>query len=334
MFITKRRVFFLLLVFALLLTAGPASAQDPTPAPVFEFTDGRINRHDTFAPVVPYCTAEGAVVVYDVDPNSVGTLSMVATAPMLQAALARAGTSGQNVLVVADSARGNSLWVLAMSGELQVMGPGILSPEIYTFSFPGNQCLDQPGVTLLSDLTGDLLAAATAPGTATTTTTQTNYLIVNTAFLNIRSGDGPGYTILAVVPGGTILTPIGRNERYTWWFVEHNGVQGWVNNIHVLVRGNLRNVPLQELVDAALIQPTLYVGFPGNPIYSELAAGVSVRCYLPGNAEFPVIGRNRDTSWYLIEAECDGVIVTGWIEAEKGLIRNPAALPIPVAVVP
>jgi len=43
-----------------------------------------------------------------------------------------------------------------------------------------------------------------------------------------------------------------------------------------------------------------------------------------------VIGRDIGTDWYEIEAICNGYYVTGWIEADKGAIRNPAEVFIPV----
>lgn len=160
----------------------------------------------------------------------------------------------------------------------------------------------------------------------------TGYLIVNTGALNVRSGPGAQYTVLATVAGGDELDVIGQNDgRENWWFVElANGQRGWVNNIHVLIRGDLSDVPVVAH-EGILIQPTLYIGWAGNPIFPSLPHQGAPVCYLPGNSEFPIIGRSARSTWYQIVATCnDGSPVTGWIEAQLGIVRNPAGTEFPV----
>ena len=108
-----------------------------------------------------------------------------------------------------------------------------------------------------------------ADGTAVQATG--GYLVVNAAYLNVRSGDGPGYTILGVVAGNDHLEVLGRNAAHTWWFVNADGTEGWVSDAHVVVRGNLSDTPVVES-HGTLIQPTLYVGYPGNLLWSDLSA--------------------------------------------------------------
>ena len=38
-------------------------------------------------------------------------------------------------------------------------------------------------------------------------------LVVNTSFLNVRSGDGPQYTVVLTVVGGTELPVLGREQQ-------------------------------------------------------------------------------------------------------------------------
>lgn len=160
----------------------------------------------------------------------------------------------------------------------------------------------------------------------------TGYLIVNVGALNVRSGPGVQYTILATVAGGDELHVIGQNDgRENWWYVElANGQRGWINNIHVIIRGDLSDVPVVEH-EGVLIQPTLYVGYPGNPLFPTLPhQGVPV-CYLAGHSEFPIVGRSQQSSFYQIVGTCqDGTQVTGWIEAQWGIVRNPAGVEFPV----
>ena len=160
----------------------------------------------------------------------------------------------------------------------------------------------------------------------------TGYLIVNVGALNVRSGPGAQYTVIATIAGGDELDVIGKNDgRENWWYVElANGQRGWINNIHVLVRGDLSGTPVVEH-EGVLIQPTLYVGYPGNPIFPSLPHDGAPVCYLPGDSIFPIIGRSQLSSYYEIVATCqDGTPVTGWIEAQWGIVRNPAGLEFPV----
>ena len=159
------------------------------------------------------------------------------------------------------------------------------------------------------------------------------YLLVNTSYLNVRSGDGPGYTVLGVVAGGDRLEVVGRNAKHTWWFVNVDGTEGWVNDAHVLVRGNLSDTPVVES-HGTLIQPTLYVGYPGNYLWSDLSANGVIVCVLPGNAEHLLLGRSPGGNFYLIETECNGETVQGWISKDLGIVRNPASVTIPVVTSP
>lgn len=175
-------------------------------------------------------------------------------------------------------------------------------------------------------------ASAQADSSMSSDINMDGYLIVNTYALNVRTGPGAQYTVIGTVAGGDELHVVGKNDgRENWWYVElANGQRGWVNNIHVLVRGDLSDVPVVEHM-GVLIQPTLYVGYTGNPLYPTLPHQGAPVCYLPGNTEFPIVGRSGQSSWYQIAATCqDGTAVIGWIEAQLGIVRNPAGVEFPV----
>ena len=184
---------------------------------------------------------------------------------------------------------------------------------------------------------GDILDTTAGQGGGSTTEVasdiiSTGYLIVNTESLNVRSGPGAQYTILATIAGGDQIGVIGQNDgRENWWFVElANGQRGWINNIHVLGRGDLTDAPVIEH-EGVLILPTLYVGYPGNPIFPSVPHEGIPTCRLLGNSHFVIIGRTSTSSFYEIEALCqDGTPVTGWIEASLGIVRNPAQTEFPI----
>ncbi|NDJ60801.1 MAG: SH3 domain-containing protein [Chloroflexi bacterium] len=69
-------------------------------------------------------------------------------------------------------------------------------------------------------------------------------LIVNTSFLNVRSGPGSQYTVISTLPGGVYLPPIGVTGDNVWWLVQGTFGQGWVADEFVIFRGNRNNVPI------------------------------------------------------------------------------------------
>ena len=86
---------------------------------------------------------------------------------------------------------------------------------------------------------------APAPGTvAQPPRLSSSRVIVNTGFLNIRSGPTAGFSVVATVPGGTELAVVGRAADGVWFLVEGSFGQGWLNNQFVLFRGNYASVPV------------------------------------------------------------------------------------------
>ena len=65
-------------------------------------------------------------------------------------------------------------------------------------------------------------------------------LVVNTSFLNIRSGPSAGYSIIATVVGGTELPVLAIYEDEVWYQVATNIGVGWVNGEFTLGRGDFQ----------------------------------------------------------------------------------------------
>ncbi len=241
-------------------------------------------------------------------------LALTATFPTL-------AQEGQPTLEIQVDGNGTSVFLVGADGtrylitHVPIGNTGILVPNIVI----------PPPTTEVATETADVIEIDMSD----TAITDRGYLLVNTSYLNVRSGDGLGYTILGVVSGGDMLPVVGRNEDRSWWFVDIGDVRGWVSGTMVFIRGDLTDVPVVESV-GTLIQPTLYVGYAGNVIYSELsAAGVGV-CTLPGRAEHLLVGRSAGGNWYQILTDCNGEAVIGWIQANRGIVVNPAGLPIPI----
>lgn len=72
---------------------------------------------------------------------------------------------------------------------------------------------------------------------------QSPILVVNTSFLNVRTGPGVEYSVFVTVVGGTELPVLGINPDGVWYQVATDFGPGWVNREFGLPRGDFTNVP-------------------------------------------------------------------------------------------
>lgn len=77
-------------------------------------------------------------------------------------------------------------------------------------------------------------------------TLATNRVIVNTGFLNLRSGPSAGFSVVATVPGGTELAVLGRAPDNVWYLVEGSFGQAWLNSQFTIFRGVFSTVPVVD----------------------------------------------------------------------------------------
>ncbi|MFN8529634.1 MAG: SH3 domain-containing protein [Anaerolineae bacterium] len=89
-------------------------------------------------------------------------------------------------------------------------------------------------------VTGSQVGQATLPIPAL----QTPTLIVNTSYLNVRSGPAGYFSVVTVIPGGNTLTPLGITSDGSWFLVSGPFGRGWVDQDYVLFRGIIGNVPI------------------------------------------------------------------------------------------
>ncbi|MEO1287948.1 MAG: SH3 domain-containing protein [Chloroflexota bacterium] len=99
-------------------------------------------------------------------------------------------------------------------------------------------------IMLLSLASSGVATASDAPQTFETPT-----VVVNTSFLNVRTGPGVQYTVLVTVVGGTELPVLGVFEDGVWYQVNTDGGPGWINIQFTLPRGDFTNLPLLDVGD-------------------------------------------------------------------------------------
>jgi uncharacterized protein YgiM (DUF1202 family) len=90
-------------------------------------------------------------------------------------------------------------------------------------------------------------------------------LVVNTSFLNARSGPGPQFTVITTLVGGTELPVLGSNGDQTWYLVTTADGNAWVDVSFTLARGSFAYVPEIEVPAAPVALATpLTIGLPGT----------------------------------------------------------------------
>jgi uncharacterized protein YgiM (DUF1202 family) len=104
--------------------------------------------------------------------------------------------------------------------------------------------------------------AASASDLEQQATFQAPLLVVNTSFLNVRTGPGVQYTVLVTVVGGTELPVLGRHADGVWYQVNTDGGPGWVNIEFTLPRGDFSNLPILEVGETGA--PNVNLGLAGQ----------------------------------------------------------------------
>jgi hypothetical protein len=216
--------------------------------------------------------------------------------PITVALVSDAGNGLDAQVVYAASGTCSSL----ATAEAAFVSPGgVTSPSIPLNSVP--------------DLSSSSDAAiAAAPG----------YLVVNTGYLNLRSGDGPEYTIVGRAAGGAKLLALGRNANFTWWYVQAGDVVGWTLAELLVARGDLTDVPV-VVPQGEIALPRLFLYRAATLTATPGGAPV---CDVAGNLEYEITARTAGATFVKVNAECG----SGWLAVALGAIRNPASLAIPV----
>ncbi|MCS7070807.1 MAG: SH3 domain-containing protein [Anaerolinea sp.] len=174
-------------------------------------------------------------------------------------------------------------------------------------------------------------------------------LIVNTGNLNVRSGPGPQYTVIAVAPGGTRLPVLGTNADNSWYLVATSAGAGWVDVSFTIPRGDFSYVPLitleqiaaaqvftpatLELPDAEIVPLPVPQLTPGRVIVNTGNLNVrsgpgpqyTVIAVVPGGVTLTPLGITADNRWFLVE----GTFGRGWVSSQFTIFRgNFATVPV------
>lgn len=136
---------------------------------------------------------------------------------------------------------------------------------------------------------------------------QSGYLGMITAdVLNVRSGPGPGHTVIDTLYYGEVVVLLARDSRASWLQVGlPDGERGWVTSYYVSTSINLSNLPVASSAAAwGYINNASYVNLREGPSTSFAAIGV-----LPQGTYISLLGRTADLAW--VEVAANGLI--GWV---------------------
>lgn len=126
-----------------------------------------------------------------------------------------------------------------------------------------------------------------------------NHIIANAHKLNVRSGPGPEYTVIAILDGGTKLTTTGVSPDRVWWRVEGDFGVGWVRTRYILFRGDVTMIPVVteprgEIASAIAVSQYATKYYADPSALTELGT-------LPANAEYEILGVNSEWTMFQID---------------------------------
>ncbi len=151
--------------------------------------------------------------------------------------------------------------------------------------------------------------AATAGPTATPIA-QNGAAVVNSGALNMRSGPGIGYGVVAVVYQGHTVSLLGRTSDSSWVKVRNSANQeGWANATYLSANIAISSLPIVDVptVTAVGIVNTGALNVRSGP---GIEFGVTAVIY-QGNS-VGLLGRNSNSSWVKVRLSNN---LIGWINA-------------------
>ncbi|GIK54740.1 MAG: SH3 domain-containing protein [Chloroflexi bacterium] len=173
-----------------------------------------------------------------------------------QASIVDVVSLNQVVTLIGRNADASWVFVRTPNNILGWMRPQVLTYTINLFDLTAVSTTPVPTVTPL-------------PGTATATPTPISLAnatgIVNTGALNVRSGPGVQYNVIAAVYFGDVVTLLGRNGDATWLYIQTAAaVRGWVNARYITPSVAVTSLPV---IDSSVSTPV-----PGIPTSTPVGA--------------------------------------------------------------
>ncbi|MEL7233790.1 MAG: SH3 domain-containing protein [Chloroflexota bacterium] len=151
-------------------------------------------------------------------------------------------------------------------------------------------------------------------------------VIVNTSFLNVRSGPGGQFTTVFTARGGAEFVVLGLASDGIWYLVSTPAGNGWVNSEFVLFRGLSENVPIVDLAETGgIIEAPVAVISNSVQAFAAPGADFGLLGTINGPIEVPIVARTSEFDWIQVNTASG----FGWVQADQIFIRGDASL-IPI----
>jgi uncharacterized protein YraI len=180
-------------------------------------------------------------------------------------------------------------------------------------------------------------AAPVTTGSADTSTIVGPTAIINTGALNIRSGDTPFYSVVAVARGGDEFQIIARNADFSWVMIQTTLGTGWVSRRYILIRGDSSGLTVASaatpitVTDPTTGTSTTVTGTNLEPLAFVATGEINIRSgpnvgfdsigTVLSTTRLPIIGQSADGRWWQVQSEF-GV---GWVIKRLILVEGDAS---------
>lgn len=175
-------------------------------------------------------------------------------------------------------------------------------------------------------VTGDAVAA---PGQPVVPSLEVPRVIINTAYLNVRTGPGPQFASIGTISGGTELPVAAVTTDGLWYMVQSAYGQGWINRDFVIFRGIYSNIPTVSYAaasDAAVLSTPIAIISHSATLYAAPGTNFGAVGSVAGPLELNIVARTADSKW----VQVNSAIGFGWVLADQIIIRGDVSR-IPVA---
>lgn len=139
--------------------------------------------------------------------------------------------------------------------------------------------------------------------------------VVNAGTLNVRSGPGPGFSVVLQLKQGDFLTMVGRDSLSSWIeVILPNGARGWVSYFYITPMISVLNLPV-----TARYQPVAQVRTSVLNVRSGPGVWFPVMTTATENQYLTLLGRIPDSTWFKVLV--DGK--EGWVDASFVITAYP-----------
>jgi uncharacterized protein YgiM (DUF1202 family) len=141
--------------------------------------------------------------------------------------------------------------------------------------------------------------------------------VVNTGALNVRSGPGVGFNVVATLLNGQSVTLIGRNAHSSWVQIRTStGLQGWVNARFLLSNIAIPSLPVTDAGTPTAVVTTGVLNVRSGPGVSFGVVTVAYQGHIVN-----LLGRNAAASWVKVQLPTS---TQGWVNAS--LVQSSVAI--------